>query len=96
MMVLCVQDVKAACDFAAVILAILAAAAWFVASRHPVGGNAPTPYMPADRNNPLWEEIASHNRKILRGAKWNQIAVVLAGFSSFSTFLSWFIPRLIT
>ena len=96
MISLCAQDVKAACDLLTAIFALLAAGAWFVAARHPVGVPGASPYMPADPNHPLWGEMKAHGKKICLGAKWNQIAAVLAGLSALATFLSWLVAKCYT
>lgn len=91
---MCGGSIRAGCEAAAAILALLAAIAWIVAARHPVGVPGPTPYMPNDRNHPLYRQIREHGAKILRGAQWNQAAAFLTGLSSLAAFLAWLLPRL--
>jgi hypothetical protein len=87
----CAAFLKAKFELAAAILALAAAASWFIAARHPVGVPGPTPYMPSDRNHPLWQQIRAHGQKILMGARWNQVAAAFAGASALAQSLSCFL-----
>lgn len=91
---MCGGAVRAWCEAAAAIFALLAAIAWIIAARHPVGVPGPSAYMPADSNHPLYREIREHGDRIVRGARWNQLAALLTGLSSLAAFMAWLLPRL--
>lgn len=73
----------------AVLLGVAAAITWIAASYDPAGGPGPTPYMPADRNHPLWGQIRAHGEKMRRGALLNKGAALLTGLAAFAALLSW-------
>jgi hypothetical protein len=53
--------------------------------------SGPGVYMPSDRSHPLWAEMAAQGRKILRGAKYNQVAAAMAGISALAQFAAWLV-----
>jgi hypothetical protein len=77
------------------VLAIGAAAAWFIATRHPVAKPGLPFYAPADRNHPFWERLAKAGRRIDAGAGWNTWAALLAGLSAIAGLLSLMLPKLV-
>ena len=84
------QCTKAVCECISAIAALLAAALWFMAARHPVGVPGPAAYV----DTAFLKQIAAHGRKILRGAKLNQWAAAMTGVSALAQFAAWLLPRL--
>jgi hypothetical protein len=92
---MCSDQVATWCNYIAGVTAVAAGIAWYVATRHPVAVPGLPVYMPADREHPLWKEIAAHGRKIVRGGKWNLAAAVTTCVSALAIVSAWFLPRLL-
>jgi len=83
-------DIKALCDAASALFALSAAAAWFRAASFPVGVDGPPVYMNAE----LLKQSQARGERILRGARWNRWAALLAGLSALASAISWAFPLL--
>ena len=93
MKLMSVCDIKGVFDFGSAIFGLAASIMWFAAALAPVGVPGPGAWMPDDRNHPIWKEIETHGRNILRGAQLNKWAAGLTGGSALCTFLSWSVTR---
>jgi hypothetical protein len=88
-----VRNALTVCDIASAVLAILAAIAWGVAASHPVGVPGPGLYWPEDQTHRA--RIAAQGAKILRGARYNQVAAALTGLSALLMGISTLLRRMI-
>jgi len=91
----CAASVTGWCELIAVLLAIVAATAWVIATRYPAAKPGPGFYGSSDPNHQIWKDLAQAGKKIDAGGRWNTWAAVLTGLSAIAAAFSLLLPKLV-